>query len=40
MDFDGFEEEPEELSNANIFSLKINNVYRDYFEGNMPYPHT
>ena len=24
----------------NIYNLKINNVYKDYFEGNCPYPNS
>ena len=37
VDFLGNEWE-EETINQQIHNLKINNVYKDYFEGNMPIP--
>jgi len=32
-------EEPDVIK-TNIHNLSLNNVYTDYFEGNMPYPNT
>ena len=40
VDLLGNVSEDADVIKTNIHNLSLNNVYTDYFEGNMPYPNT